>query len=49
MVVVAYYDPEDHSCKWSDLPKEAPENTLDKKKGNQSNDDKIKDIHVRFQ
>ena len=49
VVVIAYYDSENHPGKWSDLPKEAPENTLDEKEGNQSNDDKIKDIHIRSQ
>ena len=47
IVVVADHEPRYDTREGSDFPEEAPKDTLDKKKGDQSNDDNIKDIHVR--
>jgi len=46
MVVIANQESKNDTSKGRYLPEKAPEDALDKKKGYQSKDDKIKDIHV---
>jgi hypothetical protein len=46
MEMIADHKSKNDTSKGGYLPEKAPENALNKEKGDQSKDDKIKDVHV---